>query len=219
MLGIIRVLTVEDESVVRLHGQIIEQRFGLETQSGCIPDQSKGIYDEESDQEAVPKIVQLAQKLVEQGCTVIGISCAADPALDETRLAVNVPVYGAGSCAAHLALTSACRVGVLTILDEAPPLIREILGDAYVGTERPDGVRTTLDLNSPHGREAALAAAQRLQLKGAKVIVLACTGFATMNFAPELERELGIRAIDPVVALGAAASVSLFTQNTGTAVV
>lgn len=28
-----------------------------------------------------------------------------------------------------------------------------------------------------------------------------------MNFAPELERTLGIRAIDPIVALGAAVSV------------
>ncbi|ODB59345.1 aspartate/glutamate racemase family protein [Paenibacillus polymyxa] len=207
MLGMIRVLTMQDKAAIDLHGRVIEQHYGLPVTSVCIPDQPKGIYDDITDREAVPKIVLAAQQLVEQGCMSIGISCAADPALEETRQAVSVPVYGAGSCAALLALTSASRVGVLTILEEAPPLIRRILGDSYIGTERPIGVQTTLDLNTPQGKEAAMAAALRLQEKGAEVIVLACTGFVTMNFAPELERTLGIRAIDPIVALGAAVSV------------
>ncbi|APB71894.1 hydantoin racemase [Paenibacillus polymyxa] len=207
MLGMIRVLTMQDKVAIDLHGRVIEQHYGLPVTSVCIPDQPKGIYDDITDREAVPKIVLAAQQLVEQGCTSIGISCAADPALEETRQVVSVPVYGAGSCAALLALTSASRVGVLTILEEAPPLIRRILGDSYIGTERPIGVQTTLDLNTPQGKEAAMAAALRLQEKGAEVIVLACTGFVTMNFAPELERTLGIRAIDPIVALGAAVSV------------
>ncbi|WP_431089762.1 aspartate/glutamate racemase family protein [Paenibacillus sp. 8b26] len=213
MLGIIRVLTMQDEVAIGLHGRVIEQRYGLSVTSVCIPDQPQGIYDDATDRESVPKIVVAAQQLVEQGCTSIGISCAADPALEETRQAVNVPVYGAGSCAAHLALTAASRVGVLTILEEAPPLIRRILGESYIGTERPEGVRTTLDLNTPQGKEAAMAAALRLQEKGAEAIVLACTGFVTMNFAPELERRLGIRAIDPIVALGAAASVRWEREN------
>ncbi|MBE0337881.1 aspartate/glutamate racemase family protein [Paenibacillus sp. 23TSA30-6] len=213
MLGIIRVLTMQDEVAIGLHGRVIEQRYGLPVTSVCIPDQPQGIYDDATDRESVPKIVVAAQQLVEQGCTSIGISCAADPALEETRQAVNVPVYGAGSCAAHLALTAASRVGVLTILEKAPPLIRRILGESYIGTERPEGVRTTLDLNTPQGKEAAMAAALRLQEKGAEAIVLACTGFVTMNFAPELERRLGIRAIDPIVALGAAASVRWEREN------
>ncbi|MFK4299918.1 allantoin racemase [Paenibacillus sp. RC254] len=213
MLGIIRVLTMQDEVAIGLHGRVIEQRYGLPVTSVCIPDQPQGIYDDATDRESVPKIVVAAQQLVEQGCTSIGISCAADPALEETRHAVNVPVYGAGSCAAHLALTAASRVGVLTILEEAPPLIRRILGESYIGTERPEGVRTTLDLNTQQGKEAAMAAALRLQEKGAEAIVLACTGFVTMNFAPELERRLGIRAIDPIVALGAAASVHWQREN------
>ncbi|MGG4220317.1 aspartate/glutamate racemase family protein [Paenibacillus jamilae] len=207
MLGIIRVITMQDKATIDLHGRVIEQRYGLPVTSVCIPDQPKGIYDDITDREAVPKIVLAAQQLVERGCTSIGISCAADPGLEETRQAVAVPVHGAGSCAALLALTSARRVGVLTILDAAPPFIRRILGESYIGTERPEGVRTTLDLNTPQGKEAAMVGALRLQEKGAEVIVLACTGFVTMNFAAELERKLGIRAIDPIVALGAAASV------------
>ncbi|WP_232229284.1 aspartate/glutamate racemase family protein, partial [Paenibacillus zanthoxyli] len=105
-----------------------------------------------------------------------------------------MPVLGAGSCAAHLGLASVDKLGVLTILEETPPLIRSILGDAYIGMERPEGVVTTLDLRTESGREAAFRSAVKLAERGAEGIVLACTGFATIGFAEELERRLGLRA-------------------------
>lgn len=97
---------------------------------------------------------------------------------------------------------------MLTILEEVPPLICSILGDAYVGMDRPDGVTTTLDLGTPTGRAGALAGAARLVERGAEVLVLACTGFATIGLAAELEERLGIRAFDPILCLGAAAAAS-----------
>lgn len=209
MLGIIRVITLQDPVDADLHGELIRRKYGLEVTSACIPDQPQGVYDERTEALAIPKIVKLAQELEEMGCRAIGISCAADPALEECRSAVSVPVLGAGSCAAHLGLAGADRLGVLTILEETPPLIRSVLGPAYVGMERPEGVTTTLDLRTPQGREAALNSAARLAERGAEGIVLACTGFATIGFAEEVERRLGLRAFDPILALGAAASVIL----------
>lgn len=206
MLGIIRVITLQDENSIQLHGALIERRFGLPVMSRCILDQPQGVYNEETEAESIPKIIELAKELERSGCTAIGISCAADPALEEARAAVQVPVLGAGSCAAHLALTVTSRVGVLTILTEVPPYIRSILGDAYLGMERPDGVTTTLDLNTPAGRAGALAGAARLVERGAEAIVLACTGFATIGLAAELAEKLGIRAFDPIISLGAAAA-------------
>nr|WP_308424218.1 aspartate/glutamate racemase family protein [Paenibacillus albidus] len=208
MLGIIRVITLADQPSIDLHGELIKHRFGLSVMSRCIPDQPMGVYNEETEALAVPKIIRLAQELEQSGCTAIGISCAADPALPEARAAVSVPVLGAGSCAAHLALTAAGKVGVLTILNEVPPYIRSILGEAYIGMDRPDGVVTTLDLNTPAGRTGALAGAARLVDLGAEAIVLACTGFATIGLAAGLERELGVRALDPILSLGAAVAVS-----------
>lgn len=204
MLGMIRVITLQDESAVHLHGALVEKRYGLPVLSRCIPDQPRGVYNDETEAESVPKIIELARQLEGEGCTAIGISCAADPALAEARAAVKVPVFGAGSCAAHLALTCSSRIGVLTILTEVPPLIRGILGDAYIGMDRPDGVTTTLDLGTPAGRAGALAGAARLVERGADAIVLACTGFATIGLAAELEEQLGIRAFDPILSLGAA---------------
>ncbi|KWX85014.1 hydantoin racemase [Paenibacillus riograndensis] len=206
MLGIIRVITLEEEAAVHLHGALIERRFGLPVMSRCIQDQPLGVFDEETEAQSVPKIIALARELERSGCTAIGISCAADPALEEARAAVRVPVLGAGSCAAHVAMAYSARVGVLTILKEVPPLIRSILGEAYVGMDRPDGVRATLDLNTPAGRAGALTAAARLKERGAEAIVLACTGFATIGLAAELEEKLGIRALDPILSLGAMAA-------------
>lgn len=208
MLGIIRVITLQEESAIHLHGELIEHRYGLPVISRCIPDQPQGVYNAETEAESVPKIISLARELEQQGCTAIGISCAADPALLEARMAVNVPVLGAGSCAAHMSLAYSDKIGVLTILTEVPPLIRSILGDAYLGMDRPDGVTTTLDLGTPAGRAGALAGAARLVERGAEAIVLACTGFATIGLAAELEQQLGIRAFDPILALGAAVAAA-----------
>lgn len=206
MLGIIRVITLQNEKSIHLHGELIERRFGLPVISRCIPDQPQGVYNDETEAESVPKIIALARELEADGCTAIGISCAADPGLLEVRAAVKIPVLGAGSCAAHLALTCSRRIGVLTILTEVPPFIRSILGDAYTGMDRPDGVTTTLDLGTPAGRAGALAGAARLVERGADALVLACTGFATIGLAAELEEQLGIRAFDPILSLGAAAA-------------
>ncbi|WP_151734393.1 aspartate/glutamate racemase family protein [Paenibacillus tengchongensis] len=208
MLGIIRVITLQEESAIHLHGALIEHRYGLPVISRCIPDQPQGVYNEATEAQSVPKIIALARELEQAGCSAVGISCAADPALAEAREAARIPVLGAGSCAAHLALAYASRIGVLTILEEVPPLIRSILGDSYIGMDRPDGVTTTLDLNTPAGRAGALAGAQRLADRGAEAIVLACTGFATIGLAAELEAKIGVRALDPILALGAAAAAA-----------
>ena len=208
MLGIIRVITLQESAAIQLHGDLIEQRYGLPVMSRCIPDQPRGVFNDETEAESIPKIIALARELEQQGCTAIGISCAADPALTESREAVGIPVLGAGSCAAHMAMSYSSRVGVLTILEEVPPLIRSILGAAYIGMDRPDGVTTTLDLGTPAGRAGALAGAARLVERGAEALVLACTGFATLGLAAELEERLGIRAFDPILCLGAAASAT-----------
>lgn len=208
MLGIIRVITLQESAAIQLHGDLIERRYGLPVMSRCIPDQPQGVFNAETEAESIPKIIALARELEQQGCTAVGISCAADPALAEAREAVAVPVLGAGSCAAHMAMAYSSRVGVLTILEEVPPLIRGILGGACIGMDRPDGVTTTLDLGTPAGRAGALAGAARLVERGAEALVLACTGFATIGLAAELEERLGIRAFDPILCLGAAATAS-----------
>ncbi len=205
-IGVIRVLTSEDPAAVATHGTAIEERYGLPTVSRCIPGQPHGIHDDDSGARAEPKIVDLARELADAGARTLIISCAADPALRKTRQAVGIPVIGAGSAAAAVALGLGRRVGVLGIRDEAPPAVRAVLGDHFAASARPDGVHRTTDLLAPEGPAMVLEAAAGLVASGADTLLLACTGLNTIGIRPLLEERLGVPVVDPVLAAGLLAS-------------
>lgn len=205
-VGLIRVVTINDEELLNRHGRIIESAFPeLKVISRCIEDQPKGIYDEKTENEAKPKILRLAKEFEKEGVDAIIISCAADPAVSEARKLVSVPVIGAGSAVASLALAYSSRVGVLNLTEETPKVMREILGRNLIAEDHPVGVSNTLDLLTESGKNEAVKAAKRLKDKGAEVIALGCTGYSTIMIAPVLEKEIGIPVIDPVIAAGAVA--------------
>ncbi|MDT0318708.1 aspartate/glutamate racemase family protein [Streptomyces millisiae] len=205
-VGVIRVLTSADPEFVATHGRVMEQEYGFATVSRAIPDQPHGIHDEESERRAEPKIVALAEELVADGARAVVISCAADPALEPVRRAVPVPVIGAGSAAAGVALGLGTRVGVIGITEGAPPAVRALLGERFVGAERPAGVRRTTDLLEPAGRGATVDSARLLVDAGADVLLLACTGLTTIGIGAELRERFGVPVVDAVRAAGLLAS-------------
>lgn len=201
-VGVIRVLTTDDPDLLAAHGRIIEQEFGLCTVNRCIPDQPRGIYDEETERQAVPKIIRLARDVVAEGVDAIVVSCAADPAVSELRAELTVPVIGAGSAVAAVATSLADRIGILNLTEKAPGPVRALLGGRLVGEASPEGVKNTLDLMTGWGRDAAFEAARGLWDAGAGALVLACTGYATIGMADLLRARMGILAVDPVRAAG-----------------
>lgn len=207
MIGVIRVFSSDDEEVVELHGRIIQRQFGTETKTACIPDQPKGIYDDETERIAVPKIVQKGVELAAAGCKAIVISCAADPAIKELRAQVQVPVVGAGSAAALTAKALGKPVGVMGITESIPPAVEKHITNSFIGYRRPDGVTNTTDLLTDEGKQKGVKAAKDLIEKGAEVIVFACTGFATIGMKKVLEKELPVPVIDAVEAGGRFASL------------
>ncbi|GAB2826636.1 aspartate/glutamate racemase family protein [Streptomyces daliensis] len=209
-VGVIRVLTSDDPAFVDAHGRALEERYGFATVSRCIPDQPHGIHSDRTADLAEPKIERLAREMADGGAAVLIVSCAADPALERARAAVTVPVIGAGSSAAAVALAMGGRIGVLGITDTVPPAVMDVLGDRFVGHLRPEGVHdTTALLTEEGGRAAVRAARQLVEDAGADVLVLACTGMATIGLGPRLLREWGIRSVDPVAAAGLFASFAL----------
>ncbi len=85
-VGLIRVLTTEDEELLQLHGKLIESYFPMfQVVSRCIPEQPEGIHDDETFAVGVPKVVNLAVELWKEGCQAIIISCAGDPGVPEAR--------------------------------------------------------------------------------------------------------------------------------------
>lgn len=199
VVGVIRVITQEQEQV-EAHGRLIERLFPqVRTVSRCIPDQPEGVHDAATKRAAVPKVVALARELAAEGVDGIIVSCADDPGVAEARAVVRVPVVGAGESMATAAAARADGpVGVIGITPDAPPAFARILGERLLANRVPEGVRDTSDLLTAEGQAAALATARRLRDEGASVIALACTGFSTVGLAPALEQAAGIPVLDPV---------------------
>ena len=200
--------------MVGLHGRLIEGLYpDLQVVSRSIPDQPKGIYDDESETGAIPKIVELGKRMAaEEQLEALIVSCAADPGVLELRDVLDIPVIGAGSSAAAAAICFSDRVGTLGITEETPARMKRAIGSYLVGEARPEGVRTTLDLMEESGKERAIKACINLVRKsGARVVALACTGMATIGIARELEKACGVMVIDPVAASGWA--VRFFTER------
>lgn len=201
MLALIRVFTSTDPEVLGVHSSIITSRFGLSVRTYCIPDQPLGIHDDASERQAVPKIVAVAGQAAADGAKAILISCAADPAVDECRKALAIPVIGAGSAAAGVALALGRRVGVLTLNGPVPQPMAAVLGSHLTAAKSPAGVANTADLLTAAGRAAATTAARDLASK-ADVIVLACTGYTTIGLGAQLRGSVGVPIVDAVEAGG-----------------
>jgi len=203
-MGLIRVLSTDDPDILNRHGRLLEALLpDLRVISRCIEGHPKGLWSEDEERQAVPKIVGLGQEMERnEGVDVLFVSCAADPGVPELREIVSAPVIGAGSASASVALSLGRPVGALSITDWNLPPVAEVLGKALVGWEKPTYVQTTLDLMSEEGREEIIQAGQRLIERGAGVILLACTGFSTVRLAPFLEDHLRVPVIDPVLSGG-----------------
>ena len=205
-VGLIRVLTTTDATLLNLHGDMVMRAFpGFEVFSACIPDQPEGIHDDATEELAVPKVLALARKMEDDGMEAVIVSCAGDPAVEQASTVLKIPVIGAGRAVASMAMAFGLPVGVLGITETVPPAMRRMLGGHMVADAVPSGVVSTLDLMTPRGMAATIDAGHVLKARGAKVLALACTGLATIGAADRLREALAMPVIDPVSAEGAVA--------------
>lgn len=201
-VGLIRVLTSDDQDFINLHGKVIMDLFpDIEVESMCIPDQWEGIHSPELGDIAIPKIIETAHKF--KDIDMLLVSCADDPGVEELRKEFpNIPVTGGGETTVAIASKYGSKIGVLGIVDYAPRAYCRMIPEKICAIVRPDGVESTLDLMTDAGKEKCIRAAQTLKDAGAEVIALACTGLTTIGIASTLEAAVGIPVIDPVIAEG-----------------
>ena len=213
-VGVIRVLTTDDMESMRYHGKLLEQYYPMfQVESRCIPDQREGIHDEETLQKGIPKVVELAVRMWKDGFEAIIVSCAEDPGVEEARKKLPIPIIGAGESTAALALFYGNQPAALGITASIPKVFERFFGDKLVDSARGEGVNCTLDLATDWGYNATAAAAKKQKAMGADVIALSCTGMSTIGIAPELERELGIPVLDPILCAGHMALFALMRKN------
>ncbi|WP_309245525.1 aspartate/glutamate racemase family protein [Virgibacillus proomii] len=195
MLGIIRVLTTKDNQVLQEHGNRLTELYGIRSKSSCIASQPNGIYDDESEKVAIPKIVALAQEMAKDGqIDAITISCAKDPGLEETRQAVNIPVFGAGICGAHAASMVGSKVAVVGITEQPPPTMKKQLGETFYNYAFSPRLRKTTDLFQQYAKPELLRVINKALEAGADVILFACTGFSTIRLKAYLQKHIEVFA-------------------------
>jgi len=197
-IGLIRVITLLDQTEVEKHGRLIERFFPkLQVLSKCIADQPEGVHDEETEKLAEGKVFALAKEMEKEVQAII-VSCVADPAVKELKEELEIPVIGAGESLASVAQALGNFIGVITMTDEVPQPLRENLTNFV--WKKVEGTRTTLDLAGREGE--ILDAANYLKERGCDAIALSCTGFSTIGIAPKIYKKLGIVTVDPVTAAG-----------------
>lgn len=200
MLGIIRVLTSEGK-VLSEHGELMRDFLSIDSETKCIMDQPKGIYNAQTEQEAIPKIVELARGMEKSGkYKALTISCAADPALQEVKQAVSIPVYGAGAVGANISKTLGDNVGVIGITEEAPPNILKVLGNHFYSYHYEPTLRNTVSLFSDDAKNKLVMLMNRMKEEGADVILFACTGFSTIHLKQFAKDRVTIPMVDLVEA-------------------
>ena len=105
-LAVIRVFSSTDQKVLEKHAKIIEKLYGIPTRTYCIPNQPEGIANEEIAKDCVDRIVEQCLRAEKDGADAVLVSCAIDPGVEAARKVCRIPVFGAGSCAAAMALIS-----------------------------------------------------------------------------------------------------------------
>ena len=200
-VGILRVLTTDDEKVLLSHQRILEKHFPeFDIETKCIHDQFDGIHDEETFNEAFPKIVELAKEW-EKDLDGLIISCAGDPALGYLRNILSIPVIGAGIATACISIGYGDNIGIIGIEKFPPVAYHEILEDRLIGYELPRGIKNTNDVQTDEGKKSIIESALRLKDLGCDVIAFACTGLSTAK-AAYLLKDIGLPIVDSVIAEG-----------------
>lgn len=213
-VGVIRVASFEDPKVLNLHGELIEKYMPfIETESLCIKDQPEGVHDLVSKAIAVPKILETAKEFKNPDAIII--SCADDPGVPELMEMMDIPIVGAGSSAAAMAKRYGGSTGIIGITDYVSEAFLKVFGDKVINLGKPDGINCTLDLMKKGGRESVIKKAEELKKAGVSSISLTCTGMSTIGVAEEIEKEVGLPVIDPVLAEAVCVGFEILRNNTG----
>ncbi|MGL5009185.1 MAG: aspartate/glutamate racemase family protein [Paracoccaceae bacterium] len=172
------------------------------------------IQGPEDDALCRPFVLAEVDRAAAGGADAIVIACFDDPALDDARARVKVPVLGIGEAGYHAAMLLGGRFSVVTTLPVAIPTLEENLvhyGMAGACARvRAAGVRV-LELEDANSGAVAKVSAEVARAKaedGIGAVVLGCAGMA--DLAAQLEAEHGLKVVDGV---GAAAAFAAALVN------
>ena len=211
-IGILRVWTTDDKKALAAHQDLMIPHFPEFTfETRCIPNQYKGLYNQQAHEEALPVIVQMATEWEPEIDGLI-VSCVDDPGVEILKTKLKIPVVGAGTAVACLGLMTGLKLGVMGITQKPTVPVTNLLKEKMLGYVVPEGVESTVDLQGEEAKKSIIRAASKLKALGAEAIILSCTGLSTVGAASFLN-DAGYTAIDGVIASGIAMRNMLLLQH------
>lgn len=154
---------------------------------------------------AIPYILKKVKEIKDKADAIV-INCFCDPGVDAAREITNVPIIGPGASAMALAQLLGHNFSVVTVLSRLAPIFKELA--SKLGITKLISVRAVnipvLELgNSGKTIEKLVEeSVKAIELDGAHVIVLGCTGM--LGLAEQLKHELtkqgySIPVLDPLI--------------------
>lgn len=158
---------------------------------------------------SAPFVLEEAIKGEADGFDGIINYCFVNPAVNACREAVRIPVLGSGEASMAIASTIGRKIGIVTILPQIIPMIRKQCQE-YIATGKLVSIRNAnIPVTSIGDGDDAIfdklfdESKKCIEINGADVIVLGCTGFAGFAYRiQERLEELGylVPVIDPAAA-------------------
>jgi len=131
-------------------------------------------------------------------------ACFGDPGLYQSREISDAPVIGIAEASLFMACMLGYKFSIISILERFKGPMEELVRK-YGLESRCASVRCTnvavaeFERDKSKGEDALLKAGkQAVEIDGAEVLCLGCAGM--VGFDEELENELGVPVIDPVIA-------------------
>ncbi|MCJ7572810.1 aspartate/glutamate racemase family protein [Candidatus Bathyarchaeota archaeon] len=151
---------------------------------------------------AGPDILKRVIEAEADGVDAVVVNCFGDPSVRTGRELVSIPVAGPCESSMLVAASLCDRFSVISVVKNIIPLIREN-AEIYGVSSKLASVRVTgipvLELQKdPDATFHALAEEGRkaIELDGADVLILGCTGMTGM--AERVSKELGVFVVDPL---------------------
>jgi len=176
---------------------------------------SEGEYDRMM---GAPDTVFLCQKAAREGFDGIFINCFCDLGVRAAREVVDLPVFGGFEPVMQMALGTADRIGIVTVIPHPVSLIRSNIAKAGLN----DRVVCVRNINVPvcdlQDHKKAVDgvvehAIKAIEIDLAESIVMGCTGF--VGVAEEVQKKLGEKGYNTIVLEAAqAAMMTLETYAT-----